>query len=406
MEASRRRTAARQAASRPRPPGPLAQRGPAAGHDRQRAPDLRGLPPFRARAARPYPEPARRQVALPEWARLGGWLAGGLNWHFALAWPFVITGLVYLGFLALLGRVAVAALPPARRRARRSRCSSTTSGSEPTHPPQGKHNALQKGAYTFIVLLGALAALSGFAIYKPVQLAWLTALFGGYELARYWHFWAVWIFVGFTAAARGAGVPGGPGVAARDDHGLVPREVSEPWLSATGTDPPGLPAAGRWWRRPSLVAACGWDGGPLLEPRLRAISRLNDWVGEKILLSPTRLAPQYPVRGADRLTAAFPAYSITRNRTGAFPAPPATGLGARRSAGWCGRRSRLTRAMLEALPARDLHGEAPLRRGVDRDRHLDRRAGVRRGGDGAADGRTRAISGSTRSTADTPTGGT
>src|SRR5919205_101955 len=39
----------------------------------------------------------------PEWARLGGWLAGGLNWHFALAWPFVITGLVYLGFLGLSG---------------------------------------------------------------------------------------------------------------------------------------------------------------------------------------------------------------------------------------------------------------------------------------------------------------
>ncbi|MGH7702144.1 MAG: cytochrome b/b6 domain-containing protein [Gemmatimonadales bacterium] len=66
------------------------------------------------------------------------------------------------------------------------------------HPPQGKHNALQKGAYTFIVALGALAVLSGFAIYKPVQLWWLEALLGGYELARYWHFVSVWLFVGFT----------------------------------------------------------------------------------------------------------------------------------------------------------------------------------------------------------------
>jgi thiosulfate reductase cytochrome b subunit len=66
------------------------------------------------------------------------------------------------------------------------------------HPPQGKHNALQKAAYTFIVALGALATLTGFAIYKPVQLAWLTTLFGGYELTRYWHFLAVWLFVGFT----------------------------------------------------------------------------------------------------------------------------------------------------------------------------------------------------------------
>jgi len=68
----------------------------------------------------------------------------------------------------------------------------------PEHPAQGKHNALQKLAYSSIVLAGALAVATGFAIYKPVQLAWLTALFGGYELTRYWHFVFVWVFVAFT----------------------------------------------------------------------------------------------------------------------------------------------------------------------------------------------------------------
>src|SRR5207302_1920048 len=43
----------------------------------------------------------------------------------------------------------------------------------------------------------------------------------------------------------------------------------------------------------SLVAACGWDGGNAVRPRLLDISRLNDWVGEKILFSPTRLARTY-----------------------------------------------------------------------------------------------------------------
>ena len=135
--------------------------------------------------------------SFPEWARLGGWLAGGLNWHFALAWPFVITGLVYLGFLALSGEWRSLLFRPRDvrpaidmqlyyLRLRRE------------HPPQGKHNPLQKAAYTGIVVLGAISVLSGFAIYKPVQLSWLTALFGGYELARYWHFVTVWIFVGFT----------------------------------------------------------------------------------------------------------------------------------------------------------------------------------------------------------------
>ena len=71
----------------------------------------------------------------------------------------------------------------------------------------------------------------------------------------------------------------------------------------------------------SLVAACGWDGGPLLEPRLRAFGRINDWVGEKIFLSRSRLAPEYPVsaRTAERL---FPAYSITYNRARTYPDPP------------------------------------------------------------------------------------
>jgi len=155
------------------------------------------FPHFGPRGA-PYPVPNPwAGESFPEWARLGGWLAGGLNWHFALAWPFVITGGVYLGFLAFSGewRPLLFRLRDVRPaidmqlyylRLRRE------------HPPQGKHNALQKAAYTGIVVLGAISVLSGFAIYKPVQLSWLTALFGGYELARYWHFVTVWIFVGFT----------------------------------------------------------------------------------------------------------------------------------------------------------------------------------------------------------------
>ncbi len=82
--------------------------------------------------------------------------------------------------------------------ARRCRCSSTISGSGGTIRPQGKHNPLQKAAYTSIVILGALSVLTGFAIYKPVQLGWLVWGFGGFELTRYWHFLSVWLFVAFT----------------------------------------------------------------------------------------------------------------------------------------------------------------------------------------------------------------
>jgi thiosulfate reductase cytochrome b subunit len=134
---------------------------------------------------------------IPHWARLGGWLAGGLNWHFALAWPFVITGLIYLGFLAFSGEWRSLLFRP-RDLGPAVQMQLYYLRLRKEHPPQGKHNALQKAAYTFIVALGVLATLTGFAIYKPVQLAWLTTLFGGYELTRYWHFLAVWLFVGFT----------------------------------------------------------------------------------------------------------------------------------------------------------------------------------------------------------------
>ncbi|MGE0353666.1 MAG: cytochrome b/b6 domain-containing protein [Gemmatimonadales bacterium] len=136
-------------------------------------------------------------TSAPEWARLGGWLAGGLNWHFALAWPFVLTGLVYLGFLVFTGEWKALLFRPADLKSA-WQMQMYYLRLRKDHPPQGKHNALQKGAYTFIVALGAISVLTGFAIYKPIQLAWLTALFGGYELARYWHFVAVWLFVAFT----------------------------------------------------------------------------------------------------------------------------------------------------------------------------------------------------------------
>ncbi|MFL5494717.1 MAG: molybdopterin-dependent oxidoreductase [Gemmatimonadales bacterium] len=97
----------------------------------------------------------------------------------------------------------------------------------------------------------------------------------------------------------------------------------------------------------SLVAACGWDGGRVLEPKLRAFSRINDWVSEKIFLSPTRLARQYPTT-ARTAAADFPTYSITFNHTHAFPTPP-TGWSLE-VGGLVKQPVRLTPAMLEGLP--------------------------------------------------------
>ncbi|HVR10676.1 MAG TPA: cytochrome b/b6 domain-containing protein [Thermoanaerobaculia bacterium] len=143
-----------------------------------------------------YPNPFDGKP-FPRWSGLGGWLAGGLIWHFALAWPFVITGAAYLLYLVFSGEWRSLLFRPSDvPRAVAMQLYYLRLRKE--HPPQGKHNALQKGAYTFILLLGIISVLSGFAIYKPAQLSWLTAMFGGYELARYWHFWAVFLFLAFT----------------------------------------------------------------------------------------------------------------------------------------------------------------------------------------------------------------
>ena len=50
---------------------------------------------------------------------------------------------------------------------------------------------MQKLLYAGIIVVGVLIVLSGLAIWKPVQLQYLTALFGGYDVARYVHFIAM-----------------------------------------------------------------------------------------------------------------------------------------------------------------------------------------------------------------------
>jgi len=53
------------------------------------------------------------------------------------------------------------------------------------------YNAVQKLLYLGVIVAGAVSVLSGLSIWKPVQLQWLTALFGGYDAARYVHFFAM-----------------------------------------------------------------------------------------------------------------------------------------------------------------------------------------------------------------------
>jgi len=134
---------------------------------------------------------------IPAWLTFGGWLAGARHWHFAAMWILVVNGLVYLGFIYLHGEWRD--LVP-RRGVTRDVWEMVKFylGARKDHPRQGKHNALQRLAYFSMPVFGALAVVSGIAIWKPVQLAPLTALLGGYVWARYWHFVAMSVLVLLT----------------------------------------------------------------------------------------------------------------------------------------------------------------------------------------------------------------
>ncbi len=127
---------------------------------------------------------------IPEWLSFGGWLAGARNWHFAMMWVLVANGLVYLGFIYLHGEWRD--LVPRRELLREAwQMTRFYLALRRDHPEQGKHNALQRLVYFSMPFLAIISVLSGLAIWKPVQLAPLTALLGGFVWARYWHFLAM-----------------------------------------------------------------------------------------------------------------------------------------------------------------------------------------------------------------------
>ena len=131
---------------------------------------------------------------IPAWMRFGGWLAGARQWHFATMWVIVASGALYLGFIYLHGEWRD--LVPRRGFLRDAReMVRFYLFVRKDHPVQGKHNALQRGAYFVMPFIGIVIVLSGLAIWKPVSLGWLTAAFGGFVWARYWHFVSMIVLV-------------------------------------------------------------------------------------------------------------------------------------------------------------------------------------------------------------------
>ena len=126
---------------------------------------------------------------------LGGWLGGALLWHFAAMWLLMVNGLIYLTVGLATGRFRKKLLPITPEGVISDTKAALTG--KLSHDDLTKYNQVQKLLYAGIIVIGILIVLSGLAIWKPVQLQYLTALFGGYDSARYVHFFCMAAIVAF-----------------------------------------------------------------------------------------------------------------------------------------------------------------------------------------------------------------
>jgi thiosulfate reductase cytochrome b subunit len=114
-------------------------------------------------------------------------LAEGMAWHFTFMWLFAVNGLLYVGYTLWSGEWRELA-PNRHTIAEAWQVVLHDLGIRKQPLPPRKFNGAQRLAYTGVVAMGAGSLLTGLAIYKPVQAAWLTTMLGGYPMARLEHF--------------------------------------------------------------------------------------------------------------------------------------------------------------------------------------------------------------------------
>jgi thiosulfate reductase cytochrome b subunit len=158
---------------------------------------LSGLEIFRAFPSFGPKIPQDDFVAVPRGLTLGGWLAGGIQWHFTFAWLYLGAGAVYVVYQVVSGnfrqvlfapRDVAGVVPMIRHYLFRT----------PAPARTGAYNPLQKLAYTVTLAAGALAGVTGLCLLQPVQLGWLVALCGGFRGVRIAHFLAMVGLVAFV----------------------------------------------------------------------------------------------------------------------------------------------------------------------------------------------------------------
>ena len=156
----------------------------------------------------------------PEWITVGGEAQGALQWHFFAMWVVMANGLIYIGYGLFTGRFRRKLFPIRPRevlaeigQALRFRLS---------HQDITRYNAVQRLLYAGIILVIIVQVLSGWAVWKPIQLSELSALFYGFQGSRLVHFIGMAAIVAFIVVhvalalivpkTIGAMITGGPRV--------------------------------------------------------------------------------------------------------------------------------------------------------------------------------------------------
>ena len=137
------------------------------------------------------------EYTFPPSITLGGWLGGGLMWHFAAMWLLVANGVLYLVLNLVSGRFARKFFPLSPR-ALWGDVMAALRG-HLAHDDLAHYNAVQRAAYLFVVLDLIALVLSGLVLWKSVQFPLLREALGGYEFARRIHFFAMVLLVAFIA---------------------------------------------------------------------------------------------------------------------------------------------------------------------------------------------------------------
>ena len=154
----------------------------------------------------------------PEWMTIGGEAQGGLQWHFFAMWILMANGLCYLAYGIFTGRFRRKLLPIAPREVVANVRDALNL--RLSHGDITRYNAVQKLLYLGVIVVIVVQVLSGLAVWKPVQLSELAALFGSFQGSRLVHFLGMAAIVGFLVVhvvlalavpkTIGAMITGGP----------------------------------------------------------------------------------------------------------------------------------------------------------------------------------------------------